>query len=234
MTNYIYRPMKSSVVQIIVVTASVVLGMFLYPKLKGVYTNFVLRLYRNLEIDKLPEEKKPEPKTERTVSVVGESRTISGHSRTKTATSPENEKVIEKEHTFAPETDDDPAPMDDINIPLDKIESLTEGEFDPDEEALELESEDNAVLASRASYDELMSAGKVITKDKPSNEEKDKAGKVLYENKNTKIVEQVVSKDEITLTKVNALIHFHMKKHHLNAENSDSDDLENFDIDSIF
>jgi hypothetical protein len=214
--------------------------MFLYPVLLRKVTRLVEWMYWNLpgkkEKSKADEVKKAKPDIIEKTSVIGESRTKIGHSRTKTSSDAENEKVIEKENTFVPETDEDPGLMDDVDVPLERTESLPEEEFDPEEEAVELELEKGAILASGASYDELVNTGRVIAKEKPSDEEKDEAGRILYENKSTEIVEQVISNDEQTLTKVNSLIRFHMKKHNLNEEEeiSGSEEFENFDINSIF
>ncbi|SHG37068.1 hypothetical protein [Dysgonomonas macrotermitis] len=228
------------VVQIVIVIASVVLGMFLYPILLRKVIRLVEWMYWNLpgkkEDKKEDKVNKVKPDVNEKTSVIGESRTKIGHSRTKTSSDAENEKVIEKENTFVPETDEDPGLMDDVDVPLERSESLPQEEIDPEEEAIELELEKGAILASGASYDELVNTGQVIAKEKPSDDEKDEAGRVLYENKFTEIVEQVISNDEQTLTKVNTLIRFHMKKHNLNQEEgiSGSEEFESFDINSIF
>lgn len=244
MTNYIPHPMNSRfIIQLFVIIASLILGMLIYPYLIKMYSRFVTNLYKNLGkyryfTEETEEEikKKPSTKTENVPSVIGTSKTIIGHSRTKTSISIENEKVIEKENTFAPETDEESNLMN-VDVPLGKVENLSQEEFDADEETVDLEMEKDAVLASGASYDELMKTGKVITKDKPTDEEKDEAGRILYENKSTEIVEQAVSNDEKTFAKVNALIHFHMKKHHADMDNeeySGSKDFENFDVTQLF
>ncbi|SHG41398.1 hypothetical protein, partial [Dysgonomonas macrotermitis] len=150
---------------------------------------------------------------------------------------PKNDGVIEKESTFAPETKEETNQIADVDVPLEKVETMSEEEFDPDEEAVGLEAERGAVLASGAGYDELMNAGEVIAKVKPSDEEKGEAGRVLYENQSTEIIEQFASKDRQTLEKVNALIRFHVKKHNLTEDGeklSGSEEFENFDINSIF
>jgi hypothetical protein len=231
------------IIQAVIVAASVILGMMLYPRLVKAYTRLVTRLYRNL--DKDGDKQAPgnaDKKTLRGVAdippVIGESKTIAGHGRTKATTSPANEKGIEKENIFAPEMNGTPE-MEDIDVPLEKVETLPEEEFDAEEENEELETGNGTVLASGVSYDELMETGRVIARERPSDEEKGMAGRILYENRSTEMVEEVVSHDEKSLAKVNELISFHMKKHNLNVDGGTAkfpvpDGFEDFDINSIF
>jgi len=225
-------------IQIIVVAASVLLGFLLYPLLIKTYTRIVTKLYKNLQGDNKVEneeivihEKNEKP------PIIGKSKGINGHSRTK-ATSDFKTHVIEKkEDTFASDTGKETIEMD-ISVPLDKIENPKEGSIDPEEEYLYLEINQDALLASGVGYDELITTGKVIAKDEPSDNEKGEAGRVLYENQSTDIVEQVIANDEKTLAKVNSLISFHVKKHNLETEkstsNSDSENFENFDFGTLF
>ncbi|SHG43011.1 hypothetical protein [Dysgonomonas macrotermitis] len=228
-------------IQIIIVAASIVLGMILYPILLKQIDRFVNWWYWHMRASPVEKEiskkSKPEPEPSKIPSVIGESKTKLGHDRTNATTNPKNDGVIEKESTFAPETKEETNQIADVDVPLAKVETLPEEEFDPDEEAVELEAERGAVLASGAGYDELMATGNVIANKHPSDEEKDEAGRVLYENEATEMVEQIVSQDEKTFAKVNDLISFHMKKHNLTGEDSnmpDPEEFENFDINSIF
>lgn len=229
-------------IQLIVVAASLVLGMFLYPILLRKVTRLVEWMYWNLKgntpVEKTDEVRKIKQEADEGSSVIGESKTKLGHDRTKTATSPEKEKVTEKENTFAPETDGNPAPMDGIDVPLDKVENLTEEEFDEDDEALELETGEGAVQASGASYDELMNAGQVIAKAEPSDKEKNEAGRILYESRNTHLFEQMMAGSTQLKDSIASVIEFHLAKR---AEETVEpqitdypDDFENFDINSIF
>lgn len=229
-------------IQLIVVAASLVLGMFLYPILLRKVTRLVEWMYWNLKgntpTEKTDEVRKIKKETNERPSVIGESKTKLGHDRTKTATNVENEKDTEKENTFAPETDENPAPMDEINVPLDKVENLTEEEFNADDEALELETGEGAVQASGASYDELMNAGRAIAKAEPSDKEKDEAGRILYENRNTHLFEQMMAGSAQLKDSIASVIEFHLaKRAEETAEPQRTDypdDFENFDIDSIF
>lgn len=73
-----------------------------------------------------------------------------------------------------------------------KIERLPEEEFDEEAEQEELEIGRDAFQASGVSFDELITTGKVILKEKPSDERKEEgtAGQILYENQSTEIVGQ--------------------------------------------
>lgn len=228
-----------TIIQLIIVFASLVLGMILYPILLRKWRQFVDWLYQITygkdEMQKPEKIEKVKAKTYEKASIIGESKTIIGHGRTKADTASKNENPIEKESTFAPESKEDNPPMDNIEAPLEKIESLSEDEFDGEAEQEELETEPDAVCASGASYDDLMKTGEVIGKEESTEQEKDLAGKVLYENRSTEMVETMATTDELRLEKINSIIHLHMKKHNLNVEvDSDSDEFNGFDFNSIF
>ncbi|NDV70398.1 hypothetical protein [Dysgonomonas sp. 25] len=225
------------IIQLIVVISSVFLGMFIYPRLKRLFICFIEKLYLQTRDDKPIEDESTVLQVEKIPSIIGKSKWIPGQRRTKTATDSENEKEKENAPIFAPDSQEGDPKMEDIEVPLEKIETLSEDEFDEESEQEELEIERGALQASGASYDELMKTGKILQKEKPSDEEKDTAGEVLYQQQFTDVVEQISSKDEATLTKVNEMIHFHMKKHNLNADDFEigsDDDLKNFDANSIF
>ncbi len=225
------------IVQLIVVITSILLGMFLYPWLRRKFVRFIETIYMQTRDDKPIEERKEPTIKDEMPSIVGKSKFNPGHSRTKAATDLESEKAIEKVSTFVPPTDSDPQ-IKDVEVPLAKIENLPEEEFDEEAEQEELEIGRDAFQASGVSFDELITTGKVIHKEKPSDEEKGTAGQILYENQSTEIVGQISSKDEATLAKVNALIHLHMKKHNLETEEKvyfpESQEFKDFDINSIF
>lgn len=253
MTNYILPLMNNGIViQLVIVAASIVLGMLLYPRLIKTYSRFVTNLYKNLakyryftEETKEAAVKEPAPKTEESSdrrsqipSIIGKSKTKLGHDRTKTATTSENEKVIEKESTFASATGEEIVPMDDIDIPLEKVEIVSEEEFDADKETVGLEIEKGAILASGASYDELMNAGEIVTKKQPTDEEKDEAGRILHENRNTGLFEQMMAGSEKLSHSIASVIEFHLSrraKEMTEPQTTDyPDDFGSFDINSIF
>ena len=216
MTNYILPLMNNGIViQLVIVAASIVLGMLLYPRLIKTYSRFVTNLYKNLakyryftEETKEAAVKEPAPKTEESSdrrsqipSIIGKSKTKLGHDRTKTATTSENEKVIEKESTFASATGEEIVPMDDIDIPLEKV-------------------------------------GEIVTKKQPTDEEKDEAGRILHENRNTGLFEQMMAGSEKLSHSIASVIEFHLSrraKEMTEPQTTDyPDDFGSFDINSIF
>lgn len=245
MTNYILRPMNSHyIIQTGVVVSSVLLGMLLYPRISRMYRRFINDQYEKLST-RLPVagEKEKTPAGSREIpSIIGKSKFTTGHSRTKAATSPVNEKVIEKEDTFVPEAPEDAGRMDQVSIPLEKEGNddgkAREAEFDPQEEETVLETGQDAVLASGASYDQLMNTGRVIAKEEPSDKEKDRAGGILYENRSTGMVEKMISSGEKLKVSIASLIAFHLAERAKDLTGTEiagyPDDFNDFDIDSIF
>lgn len=226
------------IIQLIVVISSVLLGMFIYPRLRKLFVRLVETIYLQTRDETPVKEVKAPLIEEKVPSVIGKSKWNPGHGRTKAATDSESEKEKENAPIFAPDSQEGDPKMEDVEVPLEKIETLSEDEFDEESEQEELEMERGALQASGASYDELMKTGEILQKEKLSDQEKDTAGQVLYQQQSTDVVEQISSKDEATLAKVNEMIHFHMKKHNLNTDDfesgSDFDDLKNFDANSIF
>lgn len=241
MINYIEFPMMNNqyAVQLIVVLASILLGMILYPVLLKKWRQFVNWLYRitygnsGQKSDKLD---KMDLKTNNSHSVIGESKFRVGHSRTKASTSLENEDRKENAPIFAPQSEDGNPEIKDAYVPL--VKEKKEDPVDLQDESLFLNTESGAVLASGASYDELVSTGKIIVKDKPTDDEKAVAGQVLYENRQTEMLEQVVANSEETAKTIAALIEAHLaiRAQGLRQDNDIvfADDFKNFDINSIF
>lgn len=231
------------IIQIGVVVSSVLLGILLYPRISRIYRRFISDQYEKQSTRQRVEEEKekPPPGSREIPSIIGKSKFRIGHSRTKATTGPENEKVIEKEDTFVPEAPQDAGRMDQVSIPLEKEEDdgkAREAEFDPQEEETALETGQDAVLASGASYDQLMDTGRIIVKEEPSDKEKDRAGSVLYENRSTGIVEKMISSGEKLKVSIASLIDFHLAKRAKYLTGTEiagyPDDFNDFDIDSIF
>lgn len=225
------------IVQLIVVITSALLGMFLYPWFRKTFARFIEILYMQTRDDRITEEEKVIPVEDEITSIIGKSKFNVGHSRTKAATDLESEKAIEKVSNFVPPTDSDPQ-MHDVEVYLEKVESLPEEEFEAEVEIEELAIERDAFQASGVSFDELITTGTILRKEEPTEIEKDAVGQILYENQSTKIVEQIAAKDEVTLAKVNSLIHLHMKKHNLETEQKndlqEAQYFKDFDINNIF
>lgn len=227
------------IIQLVVVIASVLLGMILYPILLRKWKHFVEWLYLSSG-GKTSEEKKqstPSTKNEEIPSIVGKSKFVVGHSRTTATIEPKSDEREENAPIFAEKSEDDDPQMKDVSVPLERVDISENDSVDSDDEAVDLEVEDGASCASGVDFDELIKTGEVIRKENLTEEEKDQAGHVLYENQSTEMIDQVTAKDEATLNKVNALIHHHMKKYNLHTEEvltSNSEDFENFDVEQLF
>lgn len=235
-----------SIIQLIIVFTSVVLGMILYPILLRKWKQFVDWLYKitygqdgKSKSDKI---EKIVSKPDNSTSIIGESKTIIGHSRTNTATNLKSENSIEKESTFVPESKDDNPPMNHIDAPLEKVESLPEEEFDGEAEQEELETEPDAVLASGASYEELEQTNHTIAGKQTSLTDQEEAGRVLYENRQTEMIEQVIANSEETAQTIASLIDTHLamraqrlrEQELIDEESAYPNDFKDFDFNSIF
>lgn len=131
-----------------------------------------------------------------------------------------------------------------MDVPLKKVEYLSAEEFDSETEREELESEHDAVLASGASYDELVHTNRTIADKQASDADKDEAGRVLYENQQTEMIEQVIANGAETSRTISTLIDVHlaMRAQRLRELVQGQEDnkttfpngFKDFDIDSIF
>lgn len=230
-------------IQIIVVIASILLGMILYPIFLRKWKQLLNWLYL-ITYEKSEEIAKAQQSTEivsekaKTPSIIGESKFNLSQSKPNTATNLESENTIEKEFTFVPDSKEDDSKMDHIDVPLEKVESLSEEEFDEQTEQEELETEPNAICASGASFDELIHIDHTIANIQASQADKEEAGRVLYENEQTEMVEQVVANSEETARAISSLIDVHLVMRAQRLQQDDDtiypEDLKNFDIDSIF
>lgn len=229
--------MSKWIIQLIVVVASVLLGMFIYPWLRKKFKQFIDDTYNRM--NPKPNEIKQEIIPE-IPSVIGKSKFKIGHSRTKAATDSESDKREENAPIFASDSTDGDPEIKDVYVPLEKEEEVSQSPPNSEDE-VDIECEDGAVQASGVYYDELVNTKQTIQKDAPDDDEKSEAGRVLYEQESTEILGQIISNDEKTLAKVNELIHFHVKKYNSGKDEGKtnnkvdvSNDFNNFDINSIF
>ena len=230
------------IAQLIVVVASVILGMIIYPWLRRKFVRLIEKIYLQTRNDRPVDEfqrpasaKKSRPIKAETPSIVGKSKWEPGHRGTKAASDLESENPKEKEHIFAPESGEE-SPLMDMDYPLEKEEA--EGEVNLDEEETELSVENDADCASGASYEELMHTNRTIVNEEAPKEDKEEAGRVLYENEKTEMFQQVVASSEETASVITSLIDVHlaMRAERLRKEQEVTypDDLKDFDINSIF
>lgn len=225
-------------IQLITVAASILLGMIIYPILMNKYKNFISNQYKKIGGEVLEKENKIPPEKNEKPSFVGESKFKVGHSQTKVATNLETEKAIEKAPTFVPPIADSDPEIVDVEVPLEKIENLSKEEFDPEEEGIELETDQDAVVASGASFEELMNTTHTIVNEQASIKEKETAGRVLYENQKTDLFEQLASGSLQISNTIPSLIDLHLAKRaeRLKSQQRENfpNDFKDFDINSIF
>lgn len=238
-----------SIIQLVIVLASLMLGMILYPILLRKWKQFVDWLYvttygkaKNKEV-KTEKLKKTTDEEDEIDSILGKSKFNLRQSTPNTATNLKNENPIEKESTFVPPVESEPEKFDE-DVPLEKVESLSEEEFDSETEREDLESEHDAVVASGASFEELAHTNRTIADKQASETDKDEAGRVLYENQQTEMIGQVIASGAETSRTISTLIdtHLAMRAQRLREQQQGQEDNEtaypndfkDFDIDSIF
>lgn len=230
-------------IQIIVVVASILLGLILYPALAKTYTRFITEQYKKLMSEKTEKVETISQKPDEKPLIIGKSKFNLSQSKPNTATDLETEKGNEKEHIFADESDKEPVPMD-INIPLEKVENRNdEVNLKEEEDEMEEMIEAGATLASGASFDELFKAKEVIEKSNATPEEEKQAGKLLSENRNTILVGQMLEGSAELSSRISYLIEIQDKALAAEREAKQSKkeyrelqekDFKDFDIDSIF
>lgn len=209
------------------------LWILLYPAIKKACHIFRLG-QKQLKKDQKSEPGKPvSTKTE--ASVIGKS-TFTLCQPLPTTATPLSKvtEITEDEHNFAGEKD--PAPMD-IDYPLDKEPENNEGGIDEDDEAVELEElyGKDVYYASGVGIDELHKLKHVVESEDVTRLEKQEAGRILYENKETEIVEQLSSGKTASI--ISELIDLHIaileKKSESTGKRDNvpgSEELENFDV----
>jgi len=196
-----------------------------------------MRLYRIFHLGKeqMKKEQKESPDKpiiwEKEVSIVGKS-TFNLSQPVPTTTTPiSKESIIENDaHIFA--TESDPAPMD-IDYSLER-EANDEDNLNEDEEAIELKEMfgKDVCYASGVEIDELHKLKHVLESAKVTQSERQEAGRILYENKETEIVEQLSSGKTANI--ISGLIDLHITLHQKEQgkpkEIKESEELESFDV----
>lgn len=240
-------------IQLIVVIASILLGMIIYPILINKYRNFISNQYQKMSKEQTvaknnqqPAEDKIVPSKEEIPSFVGKSKTNLRQSEPNTATDLETEKAIEKAPIFVPSKDSDPE-MIDIEVPLEKVESLPEEEFNAEDEAEELEGlGPDAVLASGVDFDDLIKTQQVIESPTATLQEEKDAGRVIYQSQKTDMFEQLASSGDSRITlRISSLLDIHLKELAKEQQSEkelsltqnkqlDSQDFKDFDVNNIF
>lgn len=197
----------------------------------------IMRLYHIFHLGKKQMEKENEKTpykpitSKKEASIVGKSTFTLSQPVPITATPVAKEPVIENdEHTFA--TESDPAPMD-IDYSLER-EPDNENNLNEDEEAIELKEMfgKEVCYASGVEIDELHKIKYVIESPEVTQSERQEVGRILYENKETEIVEQLSSGKTANI--ISGLIDLHITLHQQEQgkpqEVKESEELESFDV----
>jgi hypothetical protein len=221
------------ILTITILSAILLLWILLYPALMRIY-----RIFR-LGQEQLEKDKKNGPdepvNAETEASIVGKSSFTLCQPLPTTATPlPEVTEITEDGHNFAGEKD--PAPLD-IDYPLDKEPENDGGEIDEDDEAVELEEMygKDVYYASGVGINELHKLKHAVESKDVTRSEKQEAGRILYENRETEIVEQLSSGKTAGI--ISGLIDLHIALQDKESEGTGdrdsvpgSEELENFDV----
>ncbi len=215
---------------IITISATLLLlWILLYPTIIRLYHIFHLGK-KQMEKEKTKTSDNPIT-SEKEASIVGKSTfTLSQPVPTTTTPTPKEPIIADDAHNFA--TESDPAPMD-IDYSLER-EAKDEDNLSEDEEAIELKEMfgKDVCYASGVEIDELHKIKHVIESPEVTQSERQEAGRILYENKETEIVEQLSSGKTANI--ISGLIDLHITLHQQEQgkpkEIKESEELESFDV----
>lgn len=216
------------IIAITILAASLLFLILVYPTFQRLYKIF------NIGKEQLKREDTAGPnlpeisKTE--ISILGKSTfRLSQPLPTTTITMVKEPIIEEDEPTFA--TESDPVPMD-IDYPLDR-EGI-DNEIDEDQESIELEEMfgKDICYASGVLIEDLQKLKHVTESAGASRSEQEEVGKMLYENKETDIVEQLLSGKTASFISNLIDIHVTLQKEEqgiLKVING-AEELESFDV----
>lgn len=221
------------ILTITILSTILLLWILLHPTMKKAYHIFRLG-QKQLEKDQKGEPDKP-VSAETEASVIGKSTfTLCQPLPTPTTPLAKEPEIAEDGHNFAEEND--PAPLA-IDYHLDKEPENNEGEIDEDDEAVELEEMygKDVYYASGVGIDELHKLKHVVESEDVTQSEKQEAGRILYENKETEIVEQLSSGKTASI--ISELIDLHIAIQEKERDGTgkrdnvpESEELANFDV----
>lgn len=216
---------------IIIISATVLLlWILVYPTIIRLYRTFLLGK-KQIEQGNREKENSNKPiSSEIETSIVGKSTFILCQPLPTITTPIVKEPISDVDaSTFA--TESDPQPMD-IDYPLNK--DKFEDEIDEEQETIELKEMfgKDVCFASGVVIEELHTLKHVIESSDSTKKQRAEAGKILYENRETEIVEQLSSGKTASI--ISNLIDLHItdiqEKQNLTEDINDSEELENFDI----
>lgn len=151
----------------------------------------------------------------------------------------ETDKTDEKEHTFDSSKDESEPEPKDLVIDADPTETVVD-----DDEEIAAYTGEEVYTAGGMDYDVMMNTVGVINSKTASKEEEQKAGKVLLENRNTELVDKMVSAKGELSVRITSLIGLRLQQHAeenagyvesgLTSHLNESEEYKNFNADDYF
>lgn len=121
----------------------------------------------------------------------------------------ETDGTEEKEHTFDPSKDESEPEPKDLVIDADPTEAV----IDDEEDEIAGYTGEEVYTAGGMDYDVMMNTVGTINSKTASEEEEQQAGKVLHENRNTELVDKMVSAKGELSVRITSLIGLRLQQH---------------------
>lgn len=152
----------------------------------------------------------------------------------------ESNESNEKEHIFDPSKDESEPEPKDLVIDADPTETV----IDEQEDIAAYTEGKDVYTAGGMDYDVMMNTVEVINSKTASKQEEQKAGKVLHDNRNTELVDKMISTKGELSVRITSLIGLRLQQHaEENAKNidsgiashlNDSEEYKNFNANDYF
>lgn len=186
------------------------------------------------------ENEKPQ-KREKRVGRVGKSMPDVRQMMTLNDSSLDSDNPQKKEHIFDSSKDESEPDSKDLVIDADPRETVIDNE---EEDEITAYTKGETYTAGGMDYEVMMNTVKVINSKTATQEEEQKAGQVLYDNRDTELVNKMVSAKQELSVRITSLIGLRLQQHaeenpqyvesglasHLN----ESDEYKNFKADDYF
>jgi len=217
---------------ITILSAILLICILIYPRAKNLY--ILIKLGKEKRKEEQTDGRKDAELPDLPHSIVGKSKfNLSQPVPTTTTLAAKEPNIGEDASNFVPDENQEPMAID---VPLEK--EVVEDNIDENEEAIELEGlfGKDVHYASGVEISDLGKLKHVIENPSAEIHEKKQAGKILYENKETEIVEKMSSANEETASIISNLIDLHMKSYLKEKEGTDSnhtevsDEVNDFDV----
>ena len=190
--------------------------------------------------DSKSEDEKPQ-KREKKVGRVGKSMPDIRQMMTLNDSSLESDNPQKKEHTFDSSKDESEPDPKDLVIDADPTETVIDHE---EEDEIAAYTGGEVYTAGGMDYEVMMNTVKVINSKTATKEEEQKAGQVLYDNRDTELVDKMVSAKKELSVRITSLIGLRLQQHaEENPQNvesglashlNESDEYKNFKADDYF